>query len=826
MQLQNPFGQYESLQHIFTHQSIATFIIDVHHRIVFWNRACEELTGLKAEQMLGSNEVWRVFSERARPSLADLMVDNQLAEAHEYFSKLRPSNKSPDAWHAEGWSNLPNGRQHYLVSNAHPVVDDNGHMVAVVETLEDITEFIKPPEDLEGGAKLQAIFDNTPASVWLLGPDGKLRFANRAFCATLGVSAERLLEAGHYREVMPHDIAEQFLASDRECLAQDEPHLSRITMPFADGKQHILEITRVKVHENAKLATGVIGIAMDVTECAYTGMKHELAGKVFDNMSEAIIVTDDQNNIVSVNSAFSRITGYSDEEVIGKNPRLLSSGLQSKEFYDQLWNTLLEKGHWHGELWNRRKGGEFYPQQLTIDVIRDESGRVTHHMAVSTDISERINAQERIQYLASHDPLTGLPNRTMLMDRLQQSLNIAERNGQQVAVIFIDLDHFKTINDTLGHATGDKLLCKVAERLRMTIRQIDTVSRLGGDEFVVILPELDGPDGAARVTHTILETMRHPIEFEDFQLHVTPSIGIAMYPRDGKDINDLTKSADNAMYHAKHGGRNTYRFFSSEMNVLVQERFEIETALHNALSRNELDLYYQPQVSSKTGKIVGAEALMRWHHPERGLLMPAEFIGIAENSGLIVPMGRWALEEACRQHVVWRDAGYPLRISVNLSVRQFQLEDLPEMVMGILHASGMEPKYLELEITEGALLDDTVNIAEKLEKLAKLGVTIALDDFGTGYSSLNYLRRYPINILKIDQCFVKNIDTDKTNYAITKTIIDLAQALNISTVAEGVEDAAQELTLQGLGCQTMQGYYNGRPTPADEFISILGKSDV
>ncbi|MCF8179683.1 MAG: EAL domain-containing protein, partial [Sulfuritalea sp.] len=441
----------------------------------------------------------------------------------------------------------------------------------------------------------------------------------------------------------------------------------------------------------------------------------------------------------------------------------------------------------------------------------------TANARLSAEVDDRQQAEDRMRHMANHDALTGLPNRRLLHDRMRQAMALAHRSEHKLAVLFIDLDRFKTVNDSLGHASGDLLLQDVARRLAGALREGDTVARLGGDEFVIVLPELASSNDVAQVAHKLTELFAREFAVKDIEIHVTPSIGIAVYPDDGKDVETLTRNADAAMYHAKEMGRNNYQFFTEQMNAVASQRFALESNLHKALERNELLLYYQPRIAIDTRRVCGFEALLRWQHPERGMISPADFIPLAEDTNLIIPIGEWALQEACRQNIAWQRAGYPaLPIAVNLSPQQFRQRDLVELVERALVSSGMDPRYLELEITEGSLMQTTELTLETLKRLSALGIGLSIDDFGVGYSSLNYLKRFPVNQLKIDQSFVRDIATDPDDAAIVTAIIGLAKSLHLSVVAEGVETEEQLAFVAQSGCNEAQGYFFSPPIPAAE----------
>lgn len=637
-----------------------------------------------------------------------------------------------------------------------------------------------------------------------------------------------LLQDSHgtlvYANRAARDYLEQDEAHHRQLLsilstAGDHalPHSFETRLENADGHQH-LEVTLTGLayqDEHYLCAT-----ARDISQRHHAARQQRLAARVFESSNEAILITSADNRILAVNHAFTQITGYSEQDVLGRTPALLASGQHNADFYQQMWHNLSQRGQWSGEIWNRRKNGETYPEWLNISVLTDEQGNITHHVALFSDISERKAHEARIQHLAEFDALTDLPNRILIHDRLQQAIRQAERLAGKLAVLFVDLDHFKNINDTLGHNKGDELLKQVASRLCGAVRELDTVGRTGGDEFVLILPAISQPDEAAQVAERILRAMQTPFDVSGASLVVGCSIGISLLPDDGQDIQTLLMNADLAMYHAKSQGRNTFRFYTREMNSQVAERLQLENRLRHALEQNELFLLFQPQYDINSHALIGCEALVRWQHPTDGLIMPSRFIPIAEDSGLIVQLGRWVMHEACQQMARWQAQGLPLpKMAVNVSARQLARTDFIDDVRAALQASGLPGHYLEIEVTESTLMEDADLAARQLSILKAMGVRLSVDDFGTGYSSLAYLKRFAPDTIKIDRSFVCELPGDSEDAAIVSAIIHLARALGMNTLAEGVETDAQHQYLRKLGCGGVQGYLLGRPQTASKLES-------
>jgi diguanylate cyclase (GGDEF)-like protein/PAS domain S-box-containing protein len=568
------------------------------------------------------------------------------------------------------------------------------------------------------------------------------------------------------------------------------------------------------------------GVVQDITEQHLAEEQLRIAAAAFET-HEAILITDANANIIRVNQAFQDITGYSSEEVFGKNPRILSSGREDKVFYAAMWKQLLDTGSWTGELWDRRKDGQVYPKWLTITAVKDGQGKTTEYVAIFSDITARKEAEDEIRNLAFYDALTKLPNRRLLLDRFRLALSVSARSQHYGAVLFLDMDRFKTLNDTLGHDYGDLMLIEVARRLQFCVREVDTVARLGGDEFVVLLEEIDAKaEEASQKVALIAEKIRValavPYQIKDYEHHSSPSIGVSLYRGNVETVDALLKYADMAMYEAKESGRNAVRFFDPAMQLAVETRASIEADLRHAVPDKQLRLYYQIQLDNDH-RPLGAEALVRWNHPKRGMVSPAQFIPVAEESALILDIGQWVLETACQQLAVWgkRERMLNLELAVNVSAQQFSKRDFVENVAEMVRAHQLNPACLKLELTESVVLTDVADVAAKMHALKALGIKLSLDDFGTGYSSLSYLKQLPLDQIKIDQSFVRDIATDPNDAVMVQTIINLAQNFRLNVIAEGVETEAQLDFLKKNGCMAYQGYLFSKPVQIEEFEALV-----
>ncbi|MGB5585526.1 MAG: EAL domain-containing protein [Gammaproteobacteria bacterium] len=612
-------------------------------------------------------------------------------------------------------------------------------------------------------------------------------------------------------------------------LSDDLSNLIKVMGRLASGEKHVMIPAQTSSNEVNALISAVRifkqslnRLEQEVYERKCAEENLQLAASVFEYSMEGIMITDPDARILSVNKAFTEITGYSFDEAAGQTPRLLRSNLHDDRFYQSLWSSLKDAGMWQGEIKNRRKNGEIFPVWSNISVVRDEQNRIRRYINIFTDITDKKLSEEHIYRLAHYDALTNLPNRALFQQRLEQALILAKRHRRKTGILFLDLDRFKLVNDTLGHAAGDQLLQQVGNQLSSCVRKVDTVSRLGGDEFVLILEDLTTSEDASQIAVKVLDALSRPFHLDGHDVYVTASAGISLYPDDGEDAKDLFKNADTAMYRAKAQGKNTYCFFTEDMNIEVTARLARENQLRRALDEETMTLHYQPRVDLRTGQIVGIEALLRFEDPQRGTLLPGPFIPIAEDTGLIIPIGQWVLSAVCLQYRAWREQHIDVPpISINMSGRQFMDNNLVKSISEIVDDTGVAAENIEFELTETFLMENPQKTITLLSELKSLGFNIAIDDFGTAYSSLTYLKRFPVDKLKIDRSFISDIPDDPDDIAITKAIIAMARNLNLWIVAEGVETEAQLAFLQAHGCQEVQGYYFSRPLDTDATTALL-----
>ncbi|OAN52308.1 hypothetical protein A6A04_01030 [Paramagnetospirillum marisnigri] len=676
----------------------------------------------------------------------------------------------------------------------------------------------------ESEARMRTLFDSSPDPAWII-EGSRFVECNAAAVDFLGYPSKDDLLFVHPSQISPKiqpDGQPSYAKAEEMIRIAQARGIHRFEWLHsrADESEFLAEVTLSAITLQGRPA--IYCTWRDITQRKLAEAEMQLAASVFHTTREGILITDAKGIILSVNPAFSDITGYSAEEAVGQTPRLLKSNHHGGAFYAEMWHQIVDTGGWQGEVWNRRKNGEAYLEWLTISAIPGPDGRPDRFVSVFTDVTELRRKDEQIRHQAYHDSLTGLPNRALLGDRLEHAIEVAQREDSQVAVLFLDLDHFKVVNDSLGHQEGDRLLQQTAQRILDSVRRSDTVGRLGGDEFIVILSGVDAGSEVALVAEKIIAAIAQPFDLAGRPVHAGTSIGIAVFPQDGGTAETLMKNADTAMYQAKGAGRSTFRFFDPSMNRRAVQRLEMEANLRAALDLGEFRLFYQPKIHVLTGRCCGAEALIRWQRADGALVSPADFIPVAEETGLIIPIGYWVIEETCRQNVAWRASGLAaVPVSVNLSLRQFHDHALVDRIAAILAAYGVEAEAIEVELTESAVMEEPDKAIVTLKRLRDLGLKVSVDDFGTGYSSLAYLKRFPISTIKIDRSFVTDLGTDPEDAAIAQTIIALARTLKLDVVAEGVETEGQLAILTEMGCEVVQGYIFGRPVPADDFVTWL-----
>jgi len=684
----------------------------------------------------------------------------------------------------------------------------------------DVTERKKAEETVQ---RLASIVEFSEDAILGKNMDGKITSWNRAAEKMYGYTRDEVVGRDLSFLVPPEKQAEIPAIMERILSGQPIENLETERLTKA-GSVLEVSVSISPIKDASGHVTGASAIARDITFRKRAEEQLKLQSAALEAAANAIVITDYEGKIVWVNRAFTTMTGYSKEEVLGKNLRVLKSGEQPESYYAKLWSTISSGKVWKGEIVNRRKDGTAYTEEMTITpVTRDASNPANRYfIAIKQDITQRKAAEKQVQFLAYYDALTGLPNRTLLQDRLTKALAGARRRKDKVALLFLDLDRFKNINDSLGHSVGDLLLQAVAERLKTWGREQDTVARLGGDEFLITLTHVKDVVDAAVAAERLMDTMTAEFVVQGHSLSIGCSLGISIFPEHGADCETLIKNADAAMYSAKENGRNRFRFFTEDMNAQVVERLTLENNLRLALDKKELFLVYQPQMDIVSGKIIGLEALLRWQHPTLGLVLPDKFIRIAENCGLIVPIGEWVLRTACSQARKWQDEGIPaVPVAVNVSAVQFRQEDFCELIRRVLHDTGLAPQYLELELTESLLLANADLMLSVVQELKAMGVTLAIDDFGTGYSSFSYLRQFRVSKLKIDRVFIRDVAVSPDDAAITTAIISMAKSLRLKVIAEGVEDEAQMSFLRAHQCDEIQGYYFSKPLAVDKVAEKL-----
>jgi diguanylate cyclase (GGDEF)-like protein/PAS domain S-box-containing protein len=653
--------------------------------------------------------------------------------------------------------------------------------------------------------------------------DGVFTYISPSVEAVLGYTPEAFIN--HYSTYLTDSPINQQVVRHTEASLRGELQPTyEVEIWSKSGEKRLLEVTESPTFDDGGQVIAVEGIAHDISDQRRVQNELMLSSSVFEHAVEAILLADEEQRILRVNPAFCRITGYSEEEILGKTPRILKSGRQDRQFYEQFWQRLLGDGLWRGEIWNRRKDGSLFPVRQTVSVVR-EGAATKFYMSVFSDITEEKSSAEYIDRLSHYDTLTNLPNRVLFHELCGHAIARSERRGQKGAVMILDLDRFKHINDSLGHAVGDALLQAVAERLQGCLRSDDIVARMGGDEFSILLEEFQNPQQLTLIAGKVLAAFAQPFDIENYNLHVTPSMGISIFPDNASEVDALVQYADVSMYRAKESGGNRYGFYTPELTEQALARVEMETQLIAAIEAEQFELHYQPLIEVQSGKLASVEALIRWRHPQKGMIAPDSFIPLAEDTGLIVPIGEWVIRAVCEQIVRWDSEGVHIpRVAINVAGPQFYQEDFVSYLKNSLQSHGLGNSRLEVEITETFIMQQADRAIEAQHTLKAMDVGLAIDDFGTGYSSLAYLKRLPITTLKIDRSFVRDIPDDPNDVAIVKAVLALAESLQLKVVAEGVETEAQRDLLVENGCDILQGYLISRPIPADElkiFVASL-----
>jgi diguanylate cyclase (GGDEF)-like protein/PAS domain S-box-containing protein len=782
---------------LFENLPLEGLIIDAQGFIVEANAQARSSFSLRQQTALQRRSVYQIFSMESRSTLhAALTSNNDLA--HAPLCQLAPGSAT-QATEVDA---------HIIALDPQSLVSEERLLVLVDRSFErKLGEFNRD---------FEAFLDQTTDFVYFKNRDSRFRFCSQTLARICGHADWRDMIGKHDRDVFTPEIAQVYEDEERPVFALGRPLLNKVD-PYldAEGKPGFVQTNKWPLFDAQGQVSGIFGISRDVTESRRVQGRIQLAATVFTHAREGILITDADNRIIEVNEAFTRITGYSREAVLGQSPRLLQSGRQDAVFYEAMWRSIHHLGHWEGEIWNRRKDGAVYAEMLSISKVTDSNGLLQHYVALFTDISQQKEHELELEHIARYDVLTGLPNRSVLADRLQQEMAHCLRRRTQVAVVFIDLDGFKLVNDQHGHTVGDELLIALSLRMKSALRDGDTLARIGGDEFVAVLTGLDQPRDCEMVLSRMLEAAAEPVDINNNLLRVSASIGVTLYPQDMVSADQLLRHADHAMYQAKQAGKNRFHYFDVKDDVEVKSRSESLAEIRLGLEGGEFVLHYQPKVNMKTGAVIGLEALIRWQHPVRGLLAPDTFLPAIQGHPLCIRLGDWVIENAVQQLARWNRVGLQTAVSVNIDAMHLQHTGFVTRLQGILALyPTVLPQQLDLEVLETSALEDIVRVTTIMRACCAFGVGFSLDDFGTGYSSLTYLKRLPADLMKIDQSFVIGMIADSDDFVIVEGVVSLARAFGRKVLAEGVETTAHGELLLALGCELGQGYGIARAMPA------------